>query len=136
MYSSMLLWTSRWFGARFVTTATSAELVIVISWNELSSTTAKSSGDISFASGSNGWPMFPPIQTFFPACSRIFAINVVVVVLPSEPVTAMRVHGQTSKNASISEVSCAPPSVSRRICGRSGRIPGVRNTTSASSPSR
>ena len=33
---------------------------------------------------------------------------VVVVVFPSEPVTATILHGQTAKNASISEVSTAP----------------------------
>lgn len=109
---------------------------MVISWNELSSTTAKSSGRISAARGRSGVPMLPPSQTVFPACSRIFAMSVVVVVLPSEPVTARMRQGQTSKNASISEVSSAPCSTIRAICGRSGRIPGVRNTMSAVTPSR
>jgi len=59
---------------------------------------------------------------------------VVVVVLPSDPVTAMIRQGHRDKNASISEVSLAPASTARAIWGTSGRRPGVRKITSA--PSR
>ena len=91
---------------------------------------------LSAACGRRGAPMLPPTQTRWPACSRIFAIRVVVVVLPSEPVTAMMRQGQTSKNASISLVSSAPFSRSRRSAGISGCIPGVRKTISACTSSR
>ena len=49
--------------------------------------------------------------------------------MPSEPVTAVIGQGQTSKNASISEVILAPRALSARISGLSGCRPGVRKTT-------
>ena len=52
--------------------------------------------------------MLPPSQTVFPEAFSISLTRVVVVVLPSEPVTAIRWQGQTSKNTSISEVILAP----------------------------
>ena len=58
---------------------------------------------------------------------------VVVVVLPSEPVTAMTRQGHRSKNTSISDVSSAPAATARRIWGASGLRPGVRKITSAPS---
>ena len=63
-------------------------------------------------------------------------MSVVVVVLPSEPVTAMILHGQTAKNASISLVTTAPASRSCLSAGISGCIPGVRKTISACTPSK
>ena len=45
--------------------------------------------------------------TVFPAARSISAMMLVVVVLPSLPVTPMIVHGQTSKKISISDVTNA-----------------------------
>ena len=78
----------------------------------------------------------PPSQTFFPAAFRSSEISVVVVVFPSEPVTAMRWQGQTSKNAYISEVTAAPRLRRASMAGLPGCIPGVRKRMSASTPSR
>lgn len=80
--------------------------------------------------------MLPPSQTVWPAAFSISLISVVVVVLPSEPVTAIRWQGQTSKNTSISEVILAPRSRRVVMAGLPGCIPGVRKTTSASTPSK
>ena len=76
--------------------------------------------------------MLPPTHTRLPAAFSSSAIMVVVVVFPSEPVTAIIGHGQTSKNTSISLVSTAPLSTQAAISGTSGRRPGVRKITSAS----
>ena len=80
--------------------------------------------------------MLPPTQTVFPAAWSISAMRVVVVVFPSEPVTAITGQGQTWKNTSISEVTTAPWLRSASRAGFAGCIPGVRNTTSASRRSR
>ena len=80
--------------------------------------------------------MLPPSQTVFPAAFSISEIRVVVVVFPSEPVTARIVQGQTSKNTSISEVTWAPRPRRASMAGLFGCIPGVRNKSSASTPSR
>ena len=45
---------------------------------------------------------------------------VVVVVFPSEPVTAMMRHGQTAKNASISDVRSAPRALAAASSGVKG----------------
>ena len=66
-----------------------------MSWKELSSTTAQSEGAMRPTSGKRGLPMFPPTQTVFPAARSISARRVVVVVFPSEPVTAITGQGQT-----------------------------------------
>ena len=58
-------------------------------------------------------------------------MSVVVVVFPSEPVTAKISQGHTEKNASISEVMTLPCSRSFTSAGFSGCMPGVRKTTSA-----
>ena len=55
---------------------------------------------------------------------------VVVVVFPSDPVTARSVQGQTSKNTSISEVISLPRALAASNSGTSGRRPGVRKITS------
>ena len=52
--------------------------------------------------------MLPPSNTLRPAASIILAMRVVVVVLPSEPVTAMISQGQYSKNSSTSLVTITP----------------------------
>ncbi len=75
--------------------------------------------------------MFPPRCTVRPADRNNSAMMVVVVVLPSLPVTAMMGQGQTSKNASISLVSLLPLPMASVSSGRSGRIPGVRKITSS-----
>lgn len=49
--------------------------------------------------------MLPPRYTVFSAARSISAMMLVVVVLPSLPVTPMIVHGQTSKKISISDVT-------------------------------
>ena len=61
---------------------------------------------------------------------------VVVVVFPSDPVTAAIRHGQTWKNASISEVTKAPLSLAAVSSGLKGCMPGVRKITSSSRSSR
>ena len=80
--------------------------------------------------------MLPPSQTRLPACLRNSAISVVVVVLPSEPVTAMILQGQTRKKASISDVMTAPDRFRATSSGRLGCRPGVRKTTSPDRSSR
>ena len=50
--------------------------------------------------------------------------------MPSLPVTAIFVQGQTSKKTSISLVRRLPLSTAAVSSGRSGRIPGVRKITS------
>ena len=77
--------------------------------------------------------MLPPTHTRLPALFSSSAMMVVVVVLPSEPVTAMMGHGQTWKKTSISLVKSAPRATHAAISGTSGRRPGVRKITSASS---
>ena len=123
-------------GARLVTTARWGLRFMSMSWKELSSTTARSVSFICRVRGSRGVPMLPPSQTVFPSAFSISEISVVVVVLPSEPVTPMIGQGQTSKNASISEVTSAPRLRSVSMAGLLGCIPGVRNRISASTPSR
>ncbi len=78
---------------------------IVKSWKEESSTTAISFFVISSRQGISALPILPPRKTLFPSFSSIFAIRVVVVVLPLEPVTAIILHGQYLKNTSISVVT-------------------------------
>ena len=80
--------------------------------------------------------MLPPRYTVFPAARSISAMMLVVVVLPSLPVTPMIVHGQTSKNISISDVTMLPRAFAPSSAGTSGRMPGVRKTTSARRSSR
>lgn len=87
-YSSISLCTSRWFGDRFVMTATFGLRRMEISWKLESSTTATSSGFTSRISGRSGRPMLPPRCTVLPAAFSISAMTDVVVVLPSLPVTA------------------------------------------------
>ena len=82
------------------------------------------------ASGSKGRPMLPPTCTLYPAALSSSEIMVVVVVLPSLPVTAMILQGQTRKKTSISEVISAPRSRAASNAGTSGRRPGVRKITS------
>ena len=53
-----------------------------------------------------------------------------VVVLPSEPVTAMVRQGHRRKKASISLVITAPCSRAETRCGSVGSRPGVRKMTS------
>ena len=104
---------------------------MVMSWKELSSSTAMSSAFMPPVSDSSGWPMFPPRWTVFPAARSSSAMMVVVVVFPSLPVTARMGQGQTSKKTSISLVSVLPRSTAALSSGRSGRIPGVRKITSS-----
>ena len=104
---------------------------MVISWKELSSSTARSVGAMSGVSHSSGRPMLPPRWTVRPAASRSFAMMVVVVVLPSEPVTAIISQGQTSKKTSISLVRALPRATAAASSGTSGRRPGVRKITSS-----
>jgi|GEM_PF-5914182 len=83
--------------------------------------------------------MFPPTYAVPP---RLFAaseskrwVRVVVVVLPSLPVTAMTVAGVASQNHSISEVSRAPRRTASGISPASGLMPGERKMTAfCSSP--
>ena len=103
---------------------------MVISWNEDSSSTTLSPGSISPASTSSGLPILPPTWTVRPEARRSSAIIVVVVVLPSLPVTAMMEQGQTSKNTSISEVTTPPRARQASRAGTSGRMPGERKITS------
>ena len=70
------------------------------------------------------------------AAFSISDTSVVVVVFPSEPVTASSVHGHTSKKTSISLVTAAPRLRSASMAGFAGCIPGVRNRISASTPSK
>ena len=85
----MSLWWSRWFGVTLVTTATLGLLRMLMSWKLESSTTASSPGSISARMGSSARPMLPPRCTFLPAAVSMAAMRLVVVVLPSEPVTAV-----------------------------------------------
>ena len=107
---------------------------MVISWKELSSTTAQSVGRMLSASASRGCPILPPRWTVCPAASSSLAIMVVVVVFPSLPVTAMIGQGQTRKNTSISDVISLPRAFasSKNL----GCRPGVRKITSWSRPAR
>ena len=91
-----------------VTTATRGLLRILMSWKLDSSTTATSSGATSGSMGSSAAPMLPPKCTRRPAALNISLIRVVVVVLPSEPVTATISQGQKSKKSSTSLVTMAP----------------------------
>lgn len=84
-------------GVTLVTTATLGLLRMLISWKLESSTTAISAGVTSGSWGSRAAPMLPPRNTLRPAASNILAIRVVVVVLPSEPVTATISQGHSSK---------------------------------------
>ena len=106
------------------------------SWNELSSSTAMSSGDIFGVSVSSGCPILPPSHTRRPAVLSISDMSVVVVVFPSDPVTAMVRHGQRRKNSSISLVISAPLSAAFTSCGVLGSTPGVRKMRSKSRLSR
>ena len=82
---------------------------MVISWKEDSSSTARSSGCDGLDVRQQGRAdVAAQIDVDSPAASRSLAMMVVVVVLPSEPVTAMVLQGQTWKNTSISEVMTAP----------------------------
>ena len=89
-------------------TATLGLCPMVISWKEDSSTTATSSGVMPDTSGSRGRPILPPRYTLYPASLRNSLIRVVVVVLPSLPVTPTILQGHSWKNSSISEVRMLP----------------------------
>ena len=117
MYSCMSLWWSRWLGVTLVTTATLGLRRMLMSWKLDSSTTATASGVTAPSWGSSAAPMLPPRKTLRPAASIILAMRVVVVVLPSEPVTAMISQGQNAKKSSTSLVTIAP---ARRAACSSG----------------
>ena len=57
---------------------------------------------------------------------------VVVVVLPSLPVTAYILQGQSLKKTSISLVTAWPRALAASSSGRWKGIPGVRNIMSSS----
>ena len=80
--------------------------------------------------------MLPPLWTVLPAAERNSEMRVVVVVFPSEPVTAYFLQGQREKNTSISLVTALPSLRSSQRVGFHQFIPGVRKTTSASMSSR
>ncbi|MDR6552632.1 hypothetical protein J2736_003839 [Paenibacillus qinlingensis] len=63
-------------------------------------------------------------------------INEVVVVLPSDPVTPTIGQGHSAKNSAISLVTRLPLARAISNAGWSGRMPGVRNTTSPPTRSR
>ena len=132
----MSLCISRWLGVMLVITAMSGLRRIEISWKLESSTTAKSFSRTSSMSGSSARPILPPRCTRYPASFRISEIRVVLVVLPSLPVTAIVRQGQSSKNSSISLVTATPFLRSSSRTGRWNFMPGVRRTMSASIPSR
>ena len=81
---------------------------MLMSWKLDSSTTATASEVTSASWGSSAAPMLPPKKTLRPAASNILEISVVVVVFPSEPVTATISQGQNSKKSSTSLVTIAP----------------------------
>ena len=108
IYSCISLWWSRWLGVTLVTTATVGLLRILMSWKLDSSTTATSVGATSGSMGSSGAPMLPPRWTVRPAALNISLMRVVVVVLPSEPVTATISQGHRSKKSSTSLVTMVP----------------------------
>ena len=91
----------------------------------------KSSGVIFSISDKRGLPIFPPSHTFLPAASRILAISVVVVVLPSLPVTAIIFDGQRDRNASISLVIILPLETADIISSLSNLMPGRLYTISS-----
>ncbi|CDD02511.1 unknown [Ruminococcus sp. CAG:382] len=121
----------------FLSTAVSGEISILMSWNDESSHTAMSSGVISSRRQKRFTPIFPPRNTFLPADSSIFAISVVVVVLPSLPVTPIFGQGQRRKNSSISLVSRTPRSFAAISSGSLAVfITGARKSISSSMLSR
>ena len=80
--------------------------------------------------------MLPPRRTFTPLAFKSSEIIVVVVVLPSEPVTAIILQGHRSKKTSISEVSTAPFSLKATSSGLKNGVPGLRKIISPSSLER
>ena len=80
--------------------------------------------------------MLPPSHTFRPAASCIRAMSVVVVVLPSEPVTAITWQGHRAIKTSISLVTTTPSAAAAASSGRVGRTLGVRKITSPPRPSK
>ena len=78
----------------------------------------------------------PPRNTLLPAARRSSEISVVVVVLPSLPVTAYVLQGQSRKNSSISLVTSVPFAAAEAIPGISGRTAGERNSSSSVISSR
>ena len=72
----------------------------------------------------------PPVKTLLPLFFRSSDMMVVVVVLPSEPVTPMVMQGQRDKKTSISEVITTPLSLAFKRAGTSGLKPGVRKIMS------
>ena len=130
MYSSIVPCTSKWFGVTLVTTAISGLCRIESSWNEESSTTAMSSGFTVSSSGNSARPMLPPKCTVLPLCRSISAIRLVVVVLPSLPVTPMMGQGQHCIKSSSSLVTAAPAFISSFSRGWLKYMPGVRKITS------
>ena len=103
---------------------------MLCSWKELSSSTAMSSGRMSGVSHSSGCPMFPPRCTRYPAAFSSSERMVEVVVLPSLPVTAITLQGQSERKTSISEVILLPSSCAADKCGSNGISPGVRKISS------
>ena len=87
IYSAMSVCQSRWLGATLVMTATCGLCAMRVSWKLDSSTTTTWSGCTFSISGSSGRPMLPPRCTVLPDASSSPAMMVVVVVLPSDPVT-------------------------------------------------
>ena len=113
-----------------VITATSGLIFIFISWKLLNSNTTISSGIISSILVNNGVPILPPKNVFLPPATNISLINVVVVVLPSLPVTPITLQGASSTTISTSVVTIAPRSSSLASSGTVGRQLGERKIIS------
>ncbi len=75
--------------------------------------------------------MLPPRCTVLPSAFRNSERMVVVVVLPSLPVTAYILQGQSLKKTSISLVTVWPRLRAASSSGRWKRIPGVRKMMSS-----
>ena len=102
-----------------------------ISWKLESSATTTWSGEMDSISGSRGLPIFPPRCTVLPSAFKNSERRVVVVVLPSLPVTAYILQGQSLKKSSISLVTAWPCLRAASSSGRWKGIPGVRKIISS-----
>ena len=98
----------RWFGVILVITEILGLTSIPINWKLLNSRTTISSGCISSNLVNKGVPIFPPKKVLYPLPCNIAFIRLVVVVLPSLPVTPIILDGHIFIKSSISVVTIAP----------------------------
>ena len=89
-YSSTLVYRSRWFAERLVSTPVRGLMLgVSCSWNDDTSSATHDGGVAESASSVSGVPMLPAVVARRPRLLSRWPMSAVVVVLPFVPVIAM-----------------------------------------------